>query len=178
MVLALAVTAIGGLIGSVIASPQHPTTVARNTHVASVMVVLNGVIGVPVAWGRWREQTFIWGTTSAPPFGTLAAVTMILPSLNFVTAPGSITRRCTSPSSLSRRWFHSACSCSPDGQPEASSPLARDGFARAGSAASALPRAGCCSSRWSRSMVLADSLTPTVQRLRHRTRDGRKWSRW
>ncbi|MFO1106094.1 MAG: hypothetical protein U1E34_08320 [Amaricoccus sp.] len=93
VVLALAVTAIEvGLIGSVmIASPQHPTTVARNTVFAGVMVVLNGVIGVSLLLGagRWREQTFeVQGTTSAlAVLGTLAAVTMILPSYT-VTAPG------------------------------------------------------------------------------------------
>lgn len=93
VVLALAVTAIEvGLIGSVmIASPQHPATVARNTVFAGVMVVLNGVIGTALLFGggRWREQAFeVQGTTSAlAVLGTLAAVTMILPSYT-VTAPG------------------------------------------------------------------------------------------
>lgn len=86
IVLALAVTVIEvALIVSMMLSPSEgDTTVARDTVFATVMLVLNGVVGLCLLVGglRHREQSFQSHGAAAAfgVLGTLATLTLILPN--------------------------------------------------------------------------------------------------
>lgn len=110
MLLALCVTAIEvSLIVSVMLNTEGgPSTVARDTVFAGVMIVLNGVVGIALLVGgaRHHQQEFqLQGTTSAlAVLGTLAVTSMVLPNYTLA-EPGPIF----SPLQL---WFVSLASLS------------------------------------------------------------------
>jgi Ca2+:H+ antiporter len=93
ILLALSVTVIEvALIASVMLRAEAGApTIARDAVFATVMIVLNGIIGLSLVVGslRHREQTFqLQGTASAlGVLGTLAGTTMVLPDFT-VSAPG------------------------------------------------------------------------------------------
>jgi Ca2+:H+ antiporter len=90
VVLALSVTIIEvGLIVSIMLSATTGSeTLARDTVYATVMIVLNGVVGICLVVGgaRHREQTFRPDATATllSVIGTLAVITIVLP--NFTSA--------------------------------------------------------------------------------------------
>ncbi|HEX7340275.1 MAG TPA: ionic transporter y4hA [Rhodanobacteraceae bacterium] len=95
LILAMAVTAIElGLIGSMMASGGlEASTLARDTVFATVMIVLNGVVGVCLLAGTLRHRilTFrIEGTGQAlSVLAPMTVLTLVLPTFT-VTAPGPV----------------------------------------------------------------------------------------
>lgn len=95
ILLAVAVTVIEvALIVSIMLSgAAESEIVARDTVLATVMIVLNGVVGLCLVTGGQRhfEQTFqIQGTSAAlAVLGTLAGITLILPNYT-LTEPGPL----------------------------------------------------------------------------------------
>jgi len=85
-VLALAVTVIETslIIASMMSSGVRETALARDTVFATVLIVLNGVVGLCLLVGGWRhhEQGFrVEGASSAlSVLATLAIVTLVLPN--------------------------------------------------------------------------------------------------
>lgn len=95
IVLAIAVTVIEvALIVSIMLSAKEGSDVlARDTVFATVMLVLNGIVGICLLVGgaRHHEQTFKTDATSAAlsVLGTLAVITLVLPNYTRAT-PGPV----------------------------------------------------------------------------------------
>lgn len=93
ILLAIAVTVIEvALIASIMLSAKSGSeTLARDTVFATVMIVLNGIVGLCLAIGgaRHHEQSFRTSAASAAlsVLGTLAVITLVLPNYTLAT-PG------------------------------------------------------------------------------------------
>jgi len=95
IVLALAVTVIevGLIVSIMLAGSQGGAELARDTVFATIMIVLNGIVGLCLLAGgaRHREQTFTTDSATAAlsVLSTLAIVTLVVPEFT-TTAPGPI----------------------------------------------------------------------------------------
>lgn len=95
ILLALAVTVIevALIVSIMLSSAQYGTGVARDTVFASMMIVLNGVVGLCLLAGglRYHEQDFqVRGASGAfGVIGTLATLALILPNYTHA-APGPV----------------------------------------------------------------------------------------
>lgn len=93
LVLAIAVTVIevSLIVALMLSGGEAATALARDTVFATVMIILNGVIGLCLLIGAWRHHVLefrVEGTTQPlSVLATLAALTLILPSYTSTT-PG------------------------------------------------------------------------------------------
>jgi len=93
LLLALAVTCIeaGLIVSLMLADPDKNQTLARDSLFSVVMIVLNGLIGLSLVIGDWRNHRAEFrmaGTSGAlVTLATLAVLTLVLPNLT-AAAPG------------------------------------------------------------------------------------------
>jgi len=89
IILALAITIIevGIIVSFMLSNPSGTVTLARDTIYATLMLILNGILGISILWGaiKYREQTFQndAGNSALVALITISALTLILP--NFTT---------------------------------------------------------------------------------------------
>jgi Ca2+:H+ antiporter len=95
IVLAMAVTVIevGLIVSIMLAGGRGSAELARDTVFATIMIVLNGIVGLCLLAGgaRHREQTFTTDSATAAlsVLSTLAIVTLVVPEFT-TTAPGPV----------------------------------------------------------------------------------------
>lgn len=96
LVLTLAMTGLEVLmISAVSASPEASPTVARDSMFAALMILLNGMVGVALLTGAWRNGTQSYNLQGANAFMAvilpIAAIGLILPNLTRATAVGTMS---------------------------------------------------------------------------------------
>lgn len=99
LILAVSVTAIevGLIVTLMVSEPEKSTALARDTVFAAVMIVINLVVGLGIVVGTMRHRSLQFSNDASSgllaTLGTLAALTLVLPTFTTSTPGATYTAR-------------------------------------------------------------------------------------